>query len=647
MDSKTLTEAAFLGDQAPLLASRHEKQPEKRQISSRWLVSAFVVGVTSLMLMGGALVAALEGREQLTVTAKILDTSSDSDDALAPRGNHPGLSAKMRGQRDDVMMVSTLIREGDRNVVRQKPFLNISAPLASDPGNIPDYPKFNALRVFSESGKETIVAKSDANIYGADVQGEIALDFMPFPYQQTAGKILRQQSQQHVMQQVMTLADDLGSGGEYVSALSYFNADRFENAQPELAGTGDFTITAENVSVLLRNNPFKYSGDRYEERTINIRSSATISAILQQNDLPLSEAINIENFLASDLGTNTVRTGDKLHVWFHHPADEQNRKDSAVARISVYRGTTHLVTMARTDSDTIVYSKPPKLLEELLTAQPQGPQIQFENMPTAYDAIYRTALGKGMTTDLADSLIRILAFDVDFKSRITPDDSLELFLSLEDGEQKPTDASEILYAGITIGKLKRKYYRYRDPNTGIVDFYDESGKSAKKFLLRQPVPNSKFRSPFGMRRHPISGIRKLHAGVDWAAPRGTPILAAGGGVVEKAAWAGGSGRRTIIRHANGYETYYLHQTRFAKGIAPGVRVRQGQIIGYVGSTGYSTGPHLHYEVHVNGRAVDPMRIRLPKGRVLKGEELIAFETERDRIDSLLEKNNSSRQLALN
>ncbi len=647
MDSTTLTEAEFLGDQEPLLASRHEKQPEKRQISNRWLASAFVVGVTSLLLMGGALFAAFEGREQLTVTAQTMGTSTDALDTLAPKGNHPGLNAKIQNQTNDVMMVSTLIREGDRNVVRQKPFLSIGSSLASDPGRIPDYPKFDALRVFSESSKETIVAKSDANIYGADVQGEISLNVMPFPYQQITGNMLRQKNDQQIINQVMALASNLGSGGEYVSALSYFNSDRFGSNQFNAPGTGDFTITAENVSVLLRNNPLKYSGARYEERTINIRDSVTISAILQQNGLSLEEAVSIQSALASDLGTDTIRTGDRLHVWFHHKFNEDGANTSSIERISVYRGPTHLVTMARTDDNAIVYSQPPALLEQQLATLPQGPQIQFENLPTVYDAIYRTALSKGFNNELADSLVRIFAFDVDFKSRVTPDDSLELFVSLEDGKQKPTEASEILYTGIRIGNLKKKYYRYRDPATGIVDFYDEAGKSAKKFLLRQPVPNSRFTSGFGMRRHPISGIRKLHSGVDWAAPRGTPIIAAGNGVVEKAAWAGGSGKRTILRHANGYQTYYLHQTAFAKGIKPGVRVRQGQIIGYLGSTGYSTGPHLHYEVHVNNRPVDPMRIRLPKGRVLKGEDLIAFETERDRIDSLLEKKNSSRQLALN
>jgi len=268
---------------------------------------------------------------------------------------------------------------------------------------------------------------------------------------------------------------------------------------------------------------------------------------------------------------------------------------------------------------------------------PKPPVLVARNkLPNIYNAVYRTALNEGLDLETVNRLIRIIAFDVDFRSQITSQDRLELFLSLEEGQNALTEDAEILYAGITLGDITRQYYRFGDPETGTVDYYDETGKSAKQFLLRQPVPNGVFRSPFGMRRHPVTRVRKMHWGVDFSAPRGTPILAAGNGVVEKAGWAGGSGKRTIIRHANGYETYYLHQTSFAKGIAPGVRVRQGQVIGYVGSTGLSTGPHLHYEVSVNGNKVNPMKIKLPRGKVFRGEELVAFETERNRIDTLLD-----------
>ena len=159
------------------------------------------------------------------------------------------------------------------------------------------------------------------------------------------------------------------------------------------------------------------------------------------------------------------------------------------------------------------------------------------------------------------------------------------------------------------------------------------------------MPNGKFRSGFGMRRHPILKYSKMHTGTDWSAPRGTPIIAAGNGVVEKAGWAGGYGRQTIIRHANGYVSSYSHQNSIAKGVKSGARVRQGQVIGAVGSTGLSTGPHLHYELIVNGNKVDPMRIRLPDGKSLKGDAYAMFARERDRINALLDIETSNKELA--
>ena len=175
---------------------------------------------------------------------------------------------------------------------------------------------------------------------------------------------------------------------------------------------------------------------------------------------------------------------------------------------------------------------------------------------------------------------------------------------------------------------------------GTIDYFNEEGRSAKQFLLRNPVPNGRFTSGFGARRHPVLGYVKMHTGTDWAAPIGTPIIAAGNGVVEKAGWAGGYGNQTLIRHPNGHETSYNHQSAIAKGIAPGSRVRQGQVIGYVGNTGLSTGAHLHYELIVNGNKVDAMRVRLPTGRALNGDNLVAFKQERDRIDDLIKQQDS-------
>jgi murein DD-endopeptidase MepM/ murein hydrolase activator NlpD len=171
---------------------------------------------------------------------------------------------------------------------------------------------------------------------------------------------------------------------------------------------------------------------------------------------------------------------------------------------------------------------------------------------------------------------------------------------------------------------------------GKVDYFTPEGRSARQFLLRNPMPNGRFASGFGMRRHPVLKYSRMHTGVDWSAPRGTPIIASGSGTVVSAGWAQGYGKQVVIRHANGYVTSYSHQSAIAKGVVPGAEIRQGQVIGYVGSTGLSTGNHLHYEVIVNGTKVDPMRVRLPTGKVLKGEELEAFSRERERIDALLQ-----------
>lgn len=179
-------------------------------------------------------------------------------------------------------------------------------------------------------------------------------------------------------------------------------------------------------------------------------------------------------------------------------------------------------------------------------------------------------------------------------------------------------------------------YRFQGDD-GLVDYFDEQGRSLKKFLVRKPIANGILRSGFGSRRHPILGYTKMHTGTDWSERIGTPIFAAGNGTVIKAEWDSGYGRRVEIQHTNGYVTAYSHQSRFANGIAPGARVRQGQVIGYVGNTGLSTGPHLHYEVIVNGHFVDPMKVRLPRGRELEGRQLVDFKRQREQVEGLLER----------
>jgi murein DD-endopeptidase MepM/ murein hydrolase activator NlpD len=218
---------------------------------------------------------------------------------------------------------------------------------------------------------------------------------------------------------------------------------------------------------------------------------------------------------------------------------------------------------------------------------------------------------------------------------VQPGDSFEVLYAGNDENGAANPHNEVMFTSLTVGGETKRFYRYQTPDDGIVDYYDENGKSAKKFLLRKPVVNGIMRSGFGLRRHPLLGYTKMHTGVDWAAPTGTPIYAAGNGTIEKAGWESGYGKFVLIKHNNGYETAYGHMTAFARGIDEGTKVRQGQVIGFVGSTGLSTGSHVHFEIRINGRFVDPMRIKLPRGRELQGPALVSFERERTRIDKLM------------
>jgi murein DD-endopeptidase MepM/ murein hydrolase activator NlpD len=234
-----------------------------------------------------------------------------------------------------------------------------------------------------------------------------------------------------------------------------------------------------------------------------------------------------------------------------------------------------------------------------------------------------------------EDMVRIYSYDVDFQRKVAPGDSFDVFFAGEDEGAANTEKQEVLFASLTVGGETKKYYRFQTPDDAVVDFYDETGKSAKKFLVRKPVNNAIMRSGFGSRRHPILGYVKMHTGVDWATPYGTPIFASGNGVVESVGWEGGYGKYVKLKHNNGYETAYGHMSAYAKGLEVGKRVRQGQIIGFVGSTGQSTGAHVHYEILVNGRFVDPMRVKLPRGRSLEGPILAGFEKERDRLDAMM------------
>jgi murein DD-endopeptidase MepM/ murein hydrolase activator NlpD len=250
-------------------------------------------------------------------------------------------------------------------------------------------------------------------------------------------------------------------------------------------------------------------------------------------------------------------------------------------------------------------------------------------------SLYSSALNLGATDREVAALADAFAYDVDFQRDVRPGDHFELvFERFYDDEGNTVRTGELLFVSLESSRGPRAFYQFLAPGDSRPDWYNAEGKSARRFLMKTPINGARLSSGFGMRRHPILGYSRMHRGTDFAAPTGTPILAAGDGVVERAGPFSSFGNYVKIRHANGYETAYAHMSRFARGIRAGVRVRQGQVIGYVGTTGRSTGPHLHYEVSLRGRQVNPMSLRVANGRNLTGRALELFMIERARIDTL-------------
>ena len=636
-----------LGNEPPLLADGR-RAPDRRDISLRWLSGTFLTGITSSLLMGVALFAALNGRQQLAIPAEAYaavapDDAAQEAVAAAKRGGRivsPVIVAKPSDRT--ILEVSTMIHDGEKEVVRRQPFAHVKMTLAANHQS-EDYPAFDPLAIFSNDEKAEAPAPSrTGTIYGSDVESEVALKTVDFPLKGSTLAFGPSMTLDEVEENVRSNGAALTDGNTQLASLFYVDPRRFSSESNDLDLMQGLAarVVEENMTV----TPFETISDQsaeYADDVIPIRRETEMAAALVAAGYGRAQAADIAEVLKRELKSDTFREGDVVRIGIIQKGQNDEAK---VVRASVYgKGAQHLLTMALDDDGAFVRGEAPAPLDAVNTAfdDTGAPTIVAgRDLPRVYDGVYRAALSYGMNQSMVSQLVKLLASNVDFQAQLKPSDSLEAFFSVADDSGRATDSSELLYVNARFGDAETRFYRFQDPDDNSVDYYNEQGKSIRQFLLRNPVPNGIFRSGFGMRRHPILGFSRMHTGVDWAAPRGTPIIAAGNGTVEKAGWdSGGYGNQTLIRHANGYVSSYNHQSAIAKGVKPGARVVQGQVIGWVGTTGLSTGPHLHYELIVNGNRVDPLRIRLPGGKSLDGKALAQFEDERHRIDELLAKDN--------
>jgi len=357
---------------------------------------------------------------------------------------------------------------------------------------------------------------------------------------------------------------------------------------------------------------------KYKSINHRISSGETFDKILNSYFIPSEEILKIKKNLISDYNLNNLKTN--LDIKF--TIDQSNNKKII----------TFIFPISRTRKIQLTRNLETDLFEKKIVITNLIKKIVYKE-GEILQSLYKTAIDLNVQPNLIIEYARIYGFQVDFQRDIKRNDNFKIMYEVfEDDNGKVFETGNILFADLKLSGINNSLYYFN--KKGSEGHYDQNGKSVEKALMKTPINGARLSSSFGMRKHPIDGFNKMHRGTDFAAPSGTSIMASGSGVITRARWCGGGGNCIKIKHNSTYETVYAHMKNFARGIKEGLRVKQGQIIGYVGSTGKSTGPHLHYEVIINGKKINSQKLKLPSGKILKGNERKVFEVVKIKLDVL-------------
>jgi murein DD-endopeptidase MepM/ murein hydrolase activator NlpD len=397
-----------------------------------------------------------------------------------------------------------------------------------------------------------------------------------------------------------------------ISFTSYhnFTKQKINNNYKEIINNIYFKKT---VNHFLNNLEPKFKKIRHQ-----IIIGETFDNILNRYSVNKKEIQKIKDKLSKKVDLNKLNTNQKIYLII----DQSN---NSVKEFILQISNKERVLLTRSNDKKNDFN------QEIILTKLDKKIVYEENV--ILQSLYKSATEKKIPANTIIELARIYGFQVDFQRDIRKKDRFQIMYEVFiDENNKIMETGNILFANLILsGEDNSLYYFDKE---GSIGHYDKNGKSIKKALMKTPINGARLSSPFGMRKHPIDGFNKMHRGTDFAAPMGTPIMASGSGVIKKAGWCGGGGNCVVIRHNSTYTTIYAHMSKFAQGIKKGVRVKQGQTIGFVGSTGKSTGPHLHYEVIINGKKVNSQKLKLPSGKILKGEERKIFETKKIKLDVL-------------
>jgi murein DD-endopeptidase MepM/ murein hydrolase activator NlpD len=628
---------------------------DRRGVSLRWLFACTLVGSCGAALLGAAILVAMRGDTNVaerpeTVVVRASSGAGSGDGARKADklvSDQPVMAARQS------LRAPMSQRIGQREVIRVRPFVRLASNLSLTTGTYAtNIPPFNPLRLFAEGGEPAErYAEPVAQMPEADVT----------IVKRSLGDILVPDSKPQlgdaeVISQIEEERANLAAAGRQrplpippqlmlsrtLTGVAPTSDDIMGYAAPSdtrFSGI-EVRVVPENVTNAPK-TPLQASREPLEEEKLVIaKRGENFEQVMRGVGATPDQIRGMIQGFAGKVRVASLPDGQVLQILFAPGARPSDPRQ--IVRVAFLTNGQPDGIVAINDAGTFVSVALPG--QDVVGPQrPQRRQATQDDEDEdsegggsgarLYDSIYETGMRHEMPRPLIDELVRIFSYDLDFQQRVRGGDTLEVTFTEEDEGER----AEILSASLTIGGETRRVFRYQAPDDGLIEYFDEEGRSLKKFLLRKPIADGELRSGFGMRYHPIMRYSKMHTGVDWSNRIGTPILAAGNGTVVKAGWSSGYGKHTEIQHANGYTTTYSHQSNFANGIVPGARVRQGQVIGYLGNTGLSTGPHLHYEVKVNGNFVNPMKIRVPRGRELQGVTLAEFKRQRDEIQGLIVK----------
>jgi murein DD-endopeptidase MepM/ murein hydrolase activator NlpD len=610
---------------------------DRRRVSAQWFSGTILTGLCGAALMGGAVFTSLDGEAHFASLPERMDNvlrGAIGDRTSGPRkSDRLPPAGELNGARQ-IIRESMVSRVGSREIVRVRPFVRVSSNLALSLSDLSaNIPPFNPQKLLADTGADTATLSSD-NASAAEPDAEVSFVQRDITTVLARAKLAGSLPMEEVLASVREAANwSARDNTRYaVAGLNTRTLAYAADGNPDPYAGFEARIVPENITLLPKTAAQITGGNTSTERTVTVKKGDSIGSILRELGALPDEIRAIAAALGARGRENGLKEGLRLRILLSGIPGSPRQQP---ARVIVSNEAAVEAVIALSDLGRYV-SVDVNVINNSSLADARDDEEEDDGTGVRlYQSIYETALRNQIPRSVIDELIRVYSYDVDFQRKVQPGDSFEVLFATEDDTITPDGRNGVQFAALTLGGEQKKFYRFQTPDDNTVDYYDETGKSAKKFLVRKPLPDGIMRSSFGVRRHPMLGYMKMHTGVDWAAPHGTPIYAAGNGIVERVGWEGGYGKYIRVKHNNGYETAYGHMTAYARGIDPGVRVTQGQVIGFVGSTGLSTGAHVHYEIMVNGRFVDPMRIRLPRGRVLENAILAGFEAERDRLDGMM------------